>query len=157
MNSKQVHIGLVFLLLFVTSSTVMAGAKRNEKVFSVANEAGDTFQIWIKFGVGYKSNRKVNNVDVTVENRSLSDSVTVKTGKVKVATSYEEIAAEDFDKLLAAGKEMGKTHIIKNKTQDYLYAEIVVEVSIDFGGTTKYFIFWPGSNDKKIAEQSTPY
>ncbi len=157
MKAKFLLIGFLILVLFTTSSVIMAGAKRNSKTFTVSNGEGDTFQIWIKFGVGYNSKNKVNNVDVTVENKSLSDSFTVKTGKVKVATTYDEIATKDFTELLAADKKMGKTHIIKNDTQSYTYSQIVVDVSVDFGGTTRYFVFWPGSNNRQISMQNKEY
>ena len=148
--------GRISMLVVIFSwSLGYCGAVRNDKTFTVYNSDQDYYEITVKFGVGYTSGNKVNNIDVSVINNSNSYSLTVENGYVVNTNTLALVTSHSFNSTsVAAKKSMGKTHIIKNTTQNYTYKQIQVELVIDFGGTKKAFVFYPGTKDKYIGMTS---
>lgn len=157
-GKKLLFLLLINFLILMMVQMALAGAVRNEKEFQIYNDDNQMYTIKIKFGVGYTGGNKVNNVDITVWNKTSGLALTVVSGKVKMATSRDEVDSTDWDKSVSGGKSMPKTHIVKNSTQTYTYKDIIVEVKMDLGANTyKYFVFWPGSNKKTIGVFDTEY
>jgi len=155
---KLLSLLLVNLLILMMVQMAFAGAVRNTKEFQIYNKDSQMYTIKIKFGVGYAGKKKVNNVDITVWNKTDGLDLTVISGKVKMATSRDETNSKNLNKSVKSKKSMSKTHIVKNKTQSYTYKDVIVEVKMDLGAATyKYFVFWPGSNNKAIEVFDTPY
>lgn len=157
-GKKLLSILFVNFLIVMLAQMAQAGAVRNEKEFQIYNGNNQMYTIKIKFGVGYTSKNKVNNVDITVWNNTSGLALTVVSGKVKMASSRDETNSKELNESVSGNSSLPKTHIVKNKTQSYTYKDIIVEVKMDLGANTyKYFVFWPGSNNKAIKVFDTEY
>jgi|GEM_PF-4462044 len=145
------------LMGLLLSASCLAGVLRTDETFEITLPAGQTFTIKVEFRLGYTSEKKVNSADFSVENHSESGEITVTRARIVRSGDHATLRGDNLELAVAPGREIDKHKVLNREKLDEYYWQVVTELSINFGGVTKFFIFRTTKMDKEIIMQDRPF
>lgn len=153
---KNHWIGPILLSLLF-AGTCFGGVMREDRTFEVTLPSGEVFTVKVKFGLGYTSEKKVDNVDFSLENRSESGAIGVTRARIVRISDNLTLRGETFDLSLSPQGKIDKEYVLKREKLEEYYWQVVTELSVNFNGVTKFFIFATTKMDKEITLRDRPF
>jgi hypothetical protein len=149
-------LGIMILSLLLAGSC-LAGVLRTDETFEITLPSGESYKVKVKFGLGYTSEKKVNSVDFTVENLSKSGEISVTRGRLIRTNDHATLRGENYKLAIPVGDKVDKQKILNREKLEEHYWQVVTEISVEFNGVTKFFVFTTTKGSKEITMRDRPF